>query len=800
MVLAILLIAVLSISQILRYYFSYEDFSLLYGAQFPEDSHSIFLYPGFVAYLFLRPLVSMQYFLFGYNPFWYYLVSFTLFLLVLVLFYWFMRRLSTTSREVPVHATVIMASGYLGIESLTWNVAGGQLHLAFLIFSILTLILLINLLNSRSKISLTLFIASLVFSLYFFQFRSFLLFIWITLLVFFKCSTSTGSKKFSFWQFLFIPLLIVPAVILFSQSFKLIFGRITHLGINWGIVGVFLKNLGNVFFPSDLLLPENAMGILALLVLVLPPLYLWRRKKNLFWLAIFFSMAIIFSLAALMAVISFIGQIPTVWPSSHRFYIVLLPLVSGYLAVIISFLDKKLRLAALVIILSAHVYFSNYVIGNRWETHSRHLRYFYETVTTQVPEVDSTDVLLTTLTRPYPPGPFVSGSDAGSAHFLAGFYGKKFDDFLLATEPLEAVKKLLENNLTTNDIYAFDYKRDDIVNETDKIREILLLGKTENLGNNLTDREIEVKNLHISMGTPVFVKAKMSATPIAVRGQNKLDGNIPTSDLFELFFNQERERKKMTISSETKSMNDEHLLENVIDGKYDTTWIPQEWLKDGAGFTIDLGSTKKISQIVWASSRTAPWDFRQPSEFELLISNDGKEFREVDGQTNAEKLLTGEIFVTNINQEQARYVRLIVKRTRGGWLPAVDEVEVFSKEVSKKDLENYFLVRSTPQDFFPSTQIAARFNREILEGKVPVEINWRTDDDGGYLAGQGKIIYVEEGESKDYILQLTKTGRMIKSLIIKSVDFPSNLNIKNLEVWQPSLEEFKINKNLLLTQ
>ncbi|MBI4058800.1 discoidin domain-containing protein [Candidatus Microgenomates bacterium] len=801
----IIVIAFLSISQILKYYFSYEDFSLLYGVQFPSDPHSIFLYPGFVAYLFLRPLVTIEYFFFGYNPFFYYLASFILFLLFLVLFYLFMRILYTKRKEISVYAAAIAASGYLGIESLTWNVAGGQIHLVFLISSLLTLILLINYLKHRSKFNLIFFAASLLFSLYFFQFRSFLLLIWIPLLI--LSQTYQTGKRISWRPFLPMVILFILPVIIFFQSFKLIFGKITHLNISWEMLDVFVKNLGNVLFPSDLLLifsklPESIetiFGFLALLVLILPLLHLWREKKKLFWIAFFFSLIIFLSLAVIMLVISFVGQIPTIWPSSHRFYIVLLPFVSGYLAIILSILRKKLQLLVFFIILLFHIYFSNYVINNRWESHSSHLKYFYETITTKAPHIDRDSVLLTTLTRPYPPGPYVSGSDAGSAHFLAGFYSKRFDDFHLATDPLEAVRLLQHNNLGPNDIYAFDYKRGDILEETPEARKILSAGQKVNLGSNLDGKEIELTDLDIPASTPVFIKAWMRvdltkeiAPKLFLQG-----GSMSLDQYFDLFFNQEAKRAKM-ITADVSSMSDEHNINNVIDGKNVTTWIPSQWESEGTKVTIDLGDLTKVYKIVWASSRTAPWEFRAPSEYEISISQDGKEFITVEHVTNAPRLTTGQFFTTEVGGKEAKYIRLIIKKTRGGWTPAVDEIEIFDKPLEKKDLENYFLVRNNPAAYFPNWETMLRFYKQILKEKIPVEINWRVDGDGGYPAGQEQKIYIKGLSSfNEYTIQLPKTGRRIKSIKINVADFPSNLKISKIEAWHPSLKEFNKDKSLL---
>lgn len=802
MFLLTLAIAVLSTSQILRYYFSYEDFSLLYGVQFPNDPHSIFLYPGFVAYRFLRYILIPQYSLFGYEPFGYYLVSFLLFLLVIVFFYKFLLLILPKQKRIALFTTFILASGYIGIESLTWNVAGGQIHLAFLITSLLTLIYTITFLRNRKIYNLIILGLLSFVSVYFFQFRSYLLFLWVPFLVFFQ--RLEERKGISLKLFGTVGILIIFLSLFFSQSIQLVIGRIQHVNLDISLLSVFLKNLGNLLLPSDYFEFINngqmLSGILSLMIFVLPPIYfIWRKRKFSYLLA-FFSICTLASLAVIMIVIAFVGQIPTIWPSSHRFYIVLLPFISGYLALVLNMLGPRIQIPLLVLILVTHIFFSNKVIGGRWESLSRHLKYFYTTITTAVPKIDKSKVLLTTLTRPYPPGPFVSGSDAGSAHFLAGFYGRRFDDFLLATEPLQGVNMLIDNKLTASDIYAFDYKRDDIVDETEKVRNILTFGQRVNLGGKLEGDEIEFKDLEISSSTPVFIRAQLGVA-IAQNSQSVQTisgGGMSKSEYFELFFEQEEKRAKMIIDTKSNPLGEEHAIDKTIDGKNDTTWIPQEWSPEGASVTVNLGVPRTAYQVVWSSSRAAPWEFRQPSEYEISVSRDGRDFTRISNVDNAPHLETGQFFTTELGGQEVQYVHLTIKKTRGGWTPAVDEIEVFDRQMAQEDLENYFLIKNSPALYFPNQETILRYWRQILKQKIPVEINWKVDNDGGYLAGQEKKIYVEGlGVTREYIAFLPKTGRTIKSIRVRSADFPSKLIITKLEVWQPSIEEFHANKDLL---
>lgn len=804
-----LAIAFFSASQILRYYFSYEDFSLLYGVQFPNDSHSIFLYPGFVAYRFLRYALVPQFHFFGYHPLGYYLVSFLMFLLVIFLFLKFVRILLPEKyKNLSFFATLILASGYVGIEALTWNVAGGQIHLALLITVLVTLIYTILFFAQsefffRGRVREFLILVSAFFAaIYFFQFRSYLLFLWVPFLILFK--RLEGGKGLSPKLVGGVTILIILLASSFSQSLGLIAGRIAHVNLEAGnLFQVFLQNLGNLLIPSELSVNSGNKlmpGFLALAIFTLPPIYLFLKKRELRFIAIFFSLSTFISLFAIMLVTAFIGQIPTVWPSSHRFYIVLLPFVSGYIAVLLSIFRPRAQIFILISILVTHILFSNKVIADRWESLSRHLRYFYETITAAAPKIDESKVLLTTLTRPYPPGPFVSGSDAGSAHFLAGFYGKRFDEFNLTTEPLEAVKTLLEKKLGPDDIYAFDYKRDDISNETQLVREVLTNGQRVDLGNGFTGSEIEIPDLNISSAVPVFIKAKVSAdlSLDKKKGGQPIEGETPVASYFDLFFAQEEGRLKMTASSQFVPLGEEHSIEKAVDGKYDTTWIPQQWGNDDAEMTVDLGQIKDISQIVWSSSRIAPWQFRSPSQYKVETSGDGINFVDGADVDNAPILKTGEFFIVEFDKRKIRYVRILIDKTHGGWPPAIDEVEVFENKMGAGELANYFLVKGSPDLYFPDENAAFRFYQQILKKKIPVEVNWRVDTDGGYLSGQEKVFYIEGlGFSHEYIIYLPKTGRVIKSIRIRPFGFPARLNVSRIEVWQPSLEEFQKNKPLL---
>src|SRR3990167_10594771 len=134
--LVLLLITFLAYGKILGMYFYLEDYLILYSIQHPESSQA-----GYGSGIFGRPYGYAVtpfipfYYLFGLEPWGYYLVEVVLYFIVSLVVYFFTKTL-TGSRKIALGSALIFASGYVGSGSLYRLAVGWQNLLAAVFISL----------------------------------------------------------------------------------------------------------------------------------------------------------------------------------------------------------------------------------------------------------------------------------------------------------------------------------------------------------------------------------------------------------------------------------------------------------------------------------------------------------------------------------------------------------------------------------------------------------------------------------------------------------------------------------------
>src|SRR6266480_2449013 len=118
--LLIIFVALLSIGQILRLYFGFEDFHLFYIFQDSEEAKRLLVIPEYARHLnqyyFERPLWNF----FGYNPFGYNTFTLILSICVYLLYYRFISYV-TKNKFIGLISAIYLASAYYGVDSFTWS-------------------------------------------------------------------------------------------------------------------------------------------------------------------------------------------------------------------------------------------------------------------------------------------------------------------------------------------------------------------------------------------------------------------------------------------------------------------------------------------------------------------------------------------------------------------------------------------------------------------------------------------------------------------------------------------------------
>ena len=798
----IILVCFASAGRIVNYYFYYDDFFLFYALQFPEDKNSIFNATDASGYNFLQPFFGPLFHLFGYNPRPYFIISFLLFLFLIFPFYLFLKIIFPKNPKVALFSSLIFASGYVGVEALTWNMGAGPNNTVFLTSSFLSLFCLAVYVQKKKNPWLWGFVLSFIFTVYFFQFRAFLLFLWVALLVLFF----TSFKKPP-WQLLLTLLAtFTMGTIFYNRSFSFNKEQGLHLDFTTlGFVQIYLRNFANIILPTEVLgfisdkvgiaqeKTELVSGSLIFTAAICAVGLSLIRKLKEARIILFFSTSLLLSLFILQAVLSMTVATPTVWYSAHRFWFVINPFVAGLLGTLFAILYDKKKLVSLTLLctwLASHVYLSNIAITQRWENPISHIRYFYTTLKADVPRLDNNSVLLVTQGEPTPVSVFVSARDANALAQVSGFYGKTTDQLNLALSPIDAVSALNRLGVSADKLYVFHYRRGELLNITNETREILKEGRTVALKVH-TGKIVEFNNLYLPTSAPLYLGFNVLSSPdlLDLDFLDKPDQeNIKnTEDYFRVLFKQNA-RKKPNATSSTEPLSFEHEVSNVIDGDYATTWIPKNWDNDGVSIIVNLGMEKKVSRLAWSSSRTASWMGRLPSEYTIETSHDGKKFSVVRRVVSPMILKTGDFFVDNIDQV-AKYIKITVNKTRGGLTPAIDEVDVFEETENEIDLRKYFLVKQNPERYFSNTKIARSYLKEVLNDTINLEIAWRVDGNTDYPEGRSMVIPVAIGRREDIFVNLPiGIGKDIKSIRIRPQNFPATVDIKKAMIIYPKLQ------------
>lgn len=801
----IFLLCVLSVGRIINYYFFYDDFFLFYALQFPNDKNSIFQSPDAPAYQFLQPFFSPQFSIFGYNPTGYFIISFLLFFVTIIVFYFFLKSLTNGDKKLPFFASIIIASGYIGVEAFTWNMGAGPNNTVFLTSSFLSLLFALLYLRQKKPIFLFGIFLTFTFVVYFFQFRAFLLFAWMFL---FLVAWFIMKRNIPKYFILFLIFLILFGLIIYRDSFGFNQGQGTHIEFDLlRFSQIYSRNIGNVFFPSELLqlvsernnIPLNRLellgGLAGLALLLGAPLWAFLKKIREFPLIFFFSTSVVISLLLIHIVVSLTVNAPDVWYSSHRFYVVILPFLAGFLGSLLVILQKRLNNLATFLLgfwVVTHITLSNIAIQARWDNPISHIQYFYKTIHQYVPKLDRNSVLLIEQGEPTPVSIFVSARAANAYAGLAGFYGIRVDELNLSRSPEEAATMLNNLRLSEEHLYTLYYRRGELLDLTNETRKILNSGMSRLLGSKTGDF-VEFSNLNLPASAPLYVSLKLLAIPdfSNLGALKKIDQvQIENSEkYFPLLLEQEKLREKMKGLSLDNPLSFEHEASNVTDGLYSTTWIPLEWGKDGVSATADLGVTRRINRVVWSSSRTASWYVRLPAQYKVEVSLDGKNFTEVNSASNAPILKTGDFFIDEFPEQEVKFINITIFKTHGGLTPSIDEIEVFNKDDGNINFTEYFIFKQNPERYFQDILAARKYLSEFLGNSIALEFGWRVDNNGEYPVGQSSIVSVNTDSLQNIRILLPIIGKEVKSLRIKPINFPAKIYIEDLKIIYPTLDE-----------
>ena len=376
--------------------------------------------------------------------------------------------------------------------------------------------------------------------------------------------------------------------------------------------------------------------------------------------------------------------------------------------------------------------------------------------------------------------------------------GKLLDryDFKIANNFDDLINIISENKLPIDDVYTFVADPDNLVNTTDKTRELLNKGSyAQQFVNEFSENmnTIRVFPENISTLTPVTLTVSLKGVPLQATQtifpymQKGVKGSLQNQDDREhyLSFRQWREyfykTATVTATSDWKTYKAELLLDRDIETYWEADRI--EWDSHNEGFTVDLGKSIQVGGIFY---RNGP-DSLIPLEFEILTSLDGKLFTQAK-EASGDLSQKHEIQKVTFDTVTARFVKILYHSTIYDDSPGVSEIEIIPTEFSDIDplvAQNFF--RTPFVNVETPIQWSSLLNSFRNDGLI--RISWRTDASNKMITNVGSTLPIKyNGIYQTIEMIIPAGGTSLEEVEILPITIPGTL-----DVYQIIYENKKLN-------
>lgn len=796
--LLIIFITVISLLPLFSLYFSYEDFQLFYIFQHPAEINEFLNLSETKRHYNLYYLIYPFYRLFGYNTIGYYFVIIVLASIVSCLFFNFLLLL-TRNKTVSFFAAVLYATSYYGIESFTWNTTHCiEITCAF-IFILISLICYVKFLQSQKKILYFYSLVLFALLLYFFQAKSFhLIFIFVLLTLLYG--------QFSFFRKIAnITPYGITTIILFFSTLRSGVNNY-HILLNFNeIIHHFFATIANQFIPltviewvykslnfyttlelfDSILLFNVIIGVLVCVVLILTAFFLRKQLLlfKLFWLSLF--VFIIYIAFAFFATIIGSGLPITTLQSIHHtmspavFWSTILSAL--FFTIILQRFSRLIYIThgIFTIVLIMLIFFSWQEIDKISSGRNGQLRYFYETLIRQVPNVSQPSVFYFSFATPRPLSPFASGNiNIKTETYLAGFYNTNYRNILLAKTYDEAIMLLKKNNIPPERFYYFYYRKYDLINLSNKIK--TFAKEKEPISINITNLQ-NTKPLQVASYGPLLLQfnVQYSINYDAILISQQKENLIP---YYNLLLKRKEETSDYKISADPPESADEFTkASNVNDGDYATVWLPKQWTNNGVTLTLDMKKVKKINAIAWSGARKSPWKQRSPAEYIISVSTNGSDWKEIAQGKKEIFMKEGEFFFHRIKPTMGRYVKLTITKTLLNFQPTVDELEVFGEEFENLNYATFYAIKSEPLQNIPDQTTLNNVLQTVYKDNIYITVNFKRDSQKVLFSEKQHKIFLEPNKYS-YTIPIPPDGLEIQQIIFAQGNIPLHLDVTNVSV------------------
>src|SRR5258708_1693872 len=232
--------------------------------------------------------------------------------------------------------------------------------------------------------------------------------------------------------------------------------------------------------------------------------------------------------------------------------------------------------------------------------------------------------------------------------------------------------------------------------------------------------------------------------------------------------------KNIKITSSSDWMTD--VVQNAIDGDKQTNWRANRllWGKEKTNLVLDLGKITSIGEFVWVNG----FGNSTPTKYSIDISIDGENWENVSSITKNKRIDSKDPQVINFNPEDIRYIRMNFDETLDGDSPQISEVWVVPTEFEDLILKETGEFLNNPFGYVPDNQsfLSTLYN---LNYAGAISINGINN----------KIIY--DGIVRTYSFTIPASGTTISEWVLKNLQIPGSLSLKNISCKNMSLKEIE---------
>lgn len=258
------------------------------------------------------------------------------------------------------------------------------------------------------------------------------------------------------------------------------------------------------------------------------------------------------------------------------------------------------------------------------------------------------------------------------------------EPFRVESQIIAVLNKVKNKKVNLSDVLFLDYSKENgLIDNTNKVRNELLNQKNysvvlgEKVLNNYTSSGFRGPLTDI----PYDAVIKYSSAPLAInKGKRANSEKFQTLVMYSLQRNEYLKNSKVKTAYTMSQREGEpfyHVLpSNLLDGNIGnrSLWIAdtfEPWVE------VDLGKEKNIIAVSWGSVENTT---RIPATYKILVSSDGKNWQKVIDVKKSS--VTSKIDKLS-NPVNARYVRMEIDTTSGGDFVSLDEFEVIDNSSSK---------------------------------------------------------------------------------------------------------------------